>query len=93
MLQWKLIMERWHLTYEDMAVCRLVVQVATQTSAKVCPLCMDSYTDARLQWLNLDLPKLVTTPVSVFSLERFTDAKSVEEISFGESQSTTDDQE
>ena len=93
MLQWKLIMERWHLTYEDMAVCRLVVQVATQTSAKVCQSCMDTLADARLQWLSLDLQKLVMTHDSVFSLEHFTNVKNVEATSFGESQSIIDDLE
>ena len=64
MLYWKLIMGSWHLTYEDIAICRLVVQVATQTSAKVCPACMDAIADSRLQWLNLDLQKLATKPDS-----------------------------
>jgi hypothetical protein len=93
MLRWKLIMERWHLTYEDMAICRMVVQVASQTSAKVCPACLDSIADARLQWLSLDLIELMTTPDSEFSLEHFTDAKNAEGISYGEFQSIIDDQE
>ena len=66
MLYWKLIMGVWHLTYEDIAVCRLVLQVATQTSAKVCPACLDAIADSRLKWLNLDLQKLVTKPDSQF---------------------------
>jgi hypothetical protein len=66
MLRWKLIMERWHLTYEDIAICRMVIQVATQTSGKVCPACMDAIADARLQWLSLDLIELMTTHDSEF---------------------------
>ena len=66
MLHWKLIMGVWHLTYEDIGICRLVLQVATQTSAKVCPACLDAIADSRLQWLNLDLSKLVTKPDSQF---------------------------
>jgi hypothetical protein len=93
MLRWKLIMERWHLTYEDMAICRLVVQVASQTSGKVCLACMDSIADARLQWLSLDLTELMTTPDLEFFLAPFTDVKNVEGIFYGEFQSITDDQE
>ena len=86
-------MNRWHLTYEDMAICRMVVQVASQTSGKVCPCCLDSIADARLQWVNLDLIALMTIPDSEFSHERITDAKNVEGISYGEFQSIIDDQE
>ena len=60
MLQWKMVMEKWHLTYEDIPVCRLATVLAQQTSAKVCPACMDTIADERLQWLNLNLIELVT---------------------------------
>jgi regulator of replication initiation timing len=60
MLQWKRIMERWHLTYEEsFAICRLVAVLAEQTQGEVCLACLDSLTDARLQWLSLDLSKLL----------------------------------
>ena len=55
MLRWKMIMERWHLTYEDISVCRLVQQMAVQTNSEVCPACLDAIADERLQWQNLNL--------------------------------------
>ena len=55
MLRWKLIMERWHLTHEDMSMCRLVQQVAVQTNSKVCPACLDAIAVERLQWPSLNL--------------------------------------
>ena len=55
MLRWKLIMERWHLTHEDISICRLVQQVAVQTNSKVCPACLDAIADERLQWQSLNL--------------------------------------
>lgn len=54
MLRWKMIMERWHLTYEDIAVCRLVQQMAVQTASEVCPACLDAIADERLQWQRLN---------------------------------------
>jgi hypothetical protein len=54
---------------------------------------MDTLADARLQWLSLDLQKLVMTHDSVFSLEHFTNVKNVEATFFGESQSIIDDLE
>jgi predicted transcriptional regulator len=54
MLRWKMIMERWHLTHEDVSICRLVQQVAVQTSAKICPACLDAIADERLQWQRLN---------------------------------------
>ena len=64
MLLWKLIMDRWHLTHEDISICRLVLQVAEQTSGKVCPACLDAIADERLQWQNLNLSELMTKPDS-----------------------------
>lgn len=65
MLLWKKIMGMWHLTYEEnYSICRMVETMAIQTRAKVCPACLDAYADARLQWLNLDLSKLMTKPDS-----------------------------
>jgi hypothetical protein len=55
MLLWKMIMERWHLTHEDVSICRLVQQVAVQTQSKVCPACLDAIADERLQWQSLNL--------------------------------------
>ena len=55
MLRWKMIMERWHLTHEDVSICRLVQQVAVQTNSEVCPACLDAIADERLQWQNLNL--------------------------------------
>jgi hypothetical protein len=66
MLRWKMIMGRWHLTHEDISICRLVQQMAVQTNSEVCPACLDAIADERLQWLNLDLSKLVTKPDSQF---------------------------
>lgn len=54
MLLWKMIMERWHLTHEDVSICRLVQQVAVQTQSKVCPACLDAIADERLQWQSLN---------------------------------------
>ena len=62
MLRWKLIMERWHLTHEDISICRLVQQVAVQTNSKVCPACLDAIADERLQWQNLNLIEFLKKP-------------------------------
>jgi len=80
MLLWKLIMDRWHLTHEDISICRLVLQVAEQTSAKVCPACLDAIADERLQWQSLNL-ELMMRLDSQSSPERFTSAKDVDETS------------
>jgi hypothetical protein len=64
MLRWKMIMERWHLTYEDISVCRLVQQMAVQTNSKVCPACLDAIADERLQWQNLNLIEFLKKPDS-----------------------------
>lgn len=54
MLKWKQIAGRWHLTNEDIAICRLNVSLAQQSLEKICPACLDALADARLQWLNLN---------------------------------------
>jgi hypothetical protein len=54
MLIWKKIMERWHLTHDDIAICKLVIQLAQQTTTAVCPACLDALADARVQWLSLN---------------------------------------
>jgi hypothetical protein len=54
MLRWKMIMGRWHLTHEDVSICRLVQQVAVQTNSEVCPACLDAIADERLQWQRLN---------------------------------------
>jgi len=59
MLRWKMIMERWHLTHEDISICRLVHQVAIQTESKICPACLDAIADERLQWQNLNLTEFL----------------------------------
>ena len=59
MLRWKVIMNRWHLTYEDIAVCRLVQQMAVQTNSAICPACLDAIADERLQWQNLNLTEFL----------------------------------
>ena len=64
MLRWKKIMERWHLTYEDISVCRLVQQMAVQTNSEVCLACLDALADERLQWQNLNLIEFLTKPDS-----------------------------
>ena len=55
MLRWKMIMGRWHLTHEDVAICRLVQQMAIQTATEVCPACLDAIAYERLQWQSLNL--------------------------------------
>ena len=55
MLRWKMIMGRWHLTHEDIGICRLVQQMAVQANSAVCPACLDAIADERLQWQNLNL--------------------------------------
>ena len=80
MLLWKLIMDRWHLTHEDISICRLVLQVAEQTSAKVCPACLDAIADERLQWQSLNL-ELMMRLGSQSSPEPSTSAKDVDETS------------
>jgi len=80
MLLWKLIMDRWHLTHEDISICRLVLQVAEQTSGKVCPACLDAIADERLQWQSLNL-ELMMRLDSQFSPEPSTSAKDVDETS------------
>jgi hypothetical protein len=62
MLRWKKIMERWHLTYEDISVCRLVQQMAIQTNSEVCLACLDALADERLQWQNLNLSEYLKKP-------------------------------
>ena len=64
MLRWKKIMERWHLTYEDISVCRLVQQMAIQTNSEVCLACLDAIADERLQWQNLNLSESLKKPDS-----------------------------
>jgi hypothetical protein len=64
MLRWKKIMERWHLTYEDISVCRLVQQMAVQTNSEVCLACLDALADERLQWQNLNLSESLKKPDS-----------------------------
>jgi hypothetical protein len=64
MLRWKKIMERWHLTYEDISVCRLVQQMAVQTNSEVCLACLDALADERLQWQNLNLSEYLKKPDS-----------------------------
>lgn len=59
MLQWKQILERWHLTYEDIPICRMAAYMAKASRTKVCPACLDSLADIRLQWLNLNLTELM----------------------------------
>jgi hypothetical protein len=80
MLLWKLIMDRWHLTHEDISICRLVLQVAEQTSAKVCPACLDAIADERLQWQSLNL-ELMMRLDSQSSPEPSTNVKDVDETS------------
>ena len=50
MLQWKTIQGRWHLTYEDIPVCRLSTQMAEQTQTQICPGCVDSLSVGIAQW-------------------------------------------
>lgn len=81
MLRWKMIMGCWHLTHEDIAICRLVIAVATQTSCKVCPACSDALADERVQWLSLDLKKLVSRHDGSSLREPLTNARDATEIS------------
>ena len=64
MLRWKIIMGRWHLTHEDIGICRLVQQVAVQTNSEVCPACLDAIADERLQWQSLNLTAYLKKPDS-----------------------------
>ena len=80
MLRWKQIAGLWHLTHEDISICRLVLQMEIQTKAKVCPACLDALADERLQWQTLNL-KLMMRPDSQFSPEPFTNVKDAGEIS------------
>ena len=50
MLQWKKIVERWHLTYEDIPICRLSKALEEQTETKICPSCVDSLSGALARW-------------------------------------------
>lgn len=80
MLRWKMIAGRWHLTHEDISICRLVLQMEIQTKAKVCFACLDALADERLQWQTLNL-KLMMRLDSQSSPEPFTNVKDVEETS------------
>lgn len=80
MLRWKQIAGLWHLTNEDISVCRLVLQMEIQTKAKVCPACLDALADERLQWQTLNL-KLMMRQDSQSLPEPFLDAKDADEIS------------
>ena len=64
MLRWKMIMGRWHLTHEDIGICRLVQQMAIQTNSEVCPACLDAIADERLQWQSLNLIVYLKKPDS-----------------------------
>lgn len=55
MLLWKLIQNRWHLTYEQTPICRLATLVAQETQTSVCLACHDSLADGVTQWRNLNL--------------------------------------
>ena len=59
MLRWKWIHNRWHLTHEDISICKLVLQVEEQTQGEICPACLGAIADERLQWQNLNLSKLL----------------------------------
>lgn len=80
MLRWKMVMGRWHLTHEDVSVCRLVQQMAIQANSKVCPACLDTLADERLQWQTLNLG-LMMKPDSQSQPEPFIDVKDAVEIS------------
>jgi len=62
MLRWKRIMERWHLTHEDVAICRLVQQMAIQSNSEICLACLDAIADERLQWQSLNLREFRKKP-------------------------------
>ena len=64
MLRWKMIMGRWHLTHEDIGICRLVQQMAIQSNSEVCPACLDAIADERLQWQSLNLIVYLKKPDS-----------------------------
>ena len=81
MLKWKKIQERWHLTYEDISVCRLAQQMAIQSNSAICPACLDTIADERLQWQNLNLSKLMTKLVSPSLPEDSTSANDADRIS------------
>ena len=74
-------MDRWHLTYEDISVCRLVQEMAIQTNSAICPACLDAIADERLQWQNLNLSELMTKPSSQFLPVDFTDVNGADKTS------------
>ena len=74
-------MDRWHLTYEDISVCRLVQEMAIQTNSAICPACLDAIADERLQWQNLNLSELMTKPGSQFLPVDFIDVNDADKIS------------
>ena len=80
MLRWKLIHKRWHLTHEDISVCRLVLQMEEQTNSAICPACLDAIADERLQWQSLNL-ELMMRLDSQSSPEPSISAKDVDETS------------
>lgn len=80
MLRWKLIHKRWHLTHEDISICRLVLQMETQTNSAICLACLDAIADERLQWQRLNLIELMTKPDSQSSVEENTNAKDADKI-------------
>lgn len=81
MLRWKLIHGKWHLTYEDISVCRLVLQMEVQTNSAICPACLDAIADERLQWQNLNLSELMTKQDSPSLPEVITNAKDADKTS------------
>jgi len=80
MLEWKRIQGRWHLIHEDISICRLVQQVATQTNSKVCPACLDAIAIQKLQWQRLNLSRLMMKQDSWSLREVNTNARDVDEI-------------
>ena len=81
MLRWKQIHDRWHLTYEDIPVCRMATQLAVQTNSAICPACLGAIADERLQWQNLNLSKLMTKQDLPSLPEVITNAKDADKTS------------
>lgn len=54
MLRWKLIMNRWHLTHDDISICQMAKVLSTQTDEKICSACVDTLADGLIGWRNLN---------------------------------------
>ena len=65
MLLWKMILDRWHLTHDDLPICQMSKILTEQLDESVCSVCLDYFADAEMQWQSLNLSALRMKPDSL----------------------------